>query len=336
MPPNGEQFRYSYVWFSIQPEHGFHQGFHHSAARLCSPKCFITSLAPLPTGMQCERAEAAGPADSGTRCPLQPATKPRLRGTAWGGTWATLQWKKCPQESCGVLQAVAVLEDTARGQSACLESASSCYIPTKVPEQHFSCSSLFLFLCAFPQKVCYAHRQPRASEQVGWCWTRGPQSGEDSAERKGRSSRAEVQTGEGGLGQALPPLLHQEMLLHGVSSLFPAAFSTLSTMASSSAMAPNLPMAVTRWGRRPGPRSVLESCLPTHSVPWRTRPALMWLTSFAAQDCFFLQWQARVYSISHCRALWSWKIYKCYNHFYYHLYTTFNVSTMWLTHKIHF
>lgn len=173
MPPNGEQFRYSYVWFSIQPEHGFHQGFHHSAARLCSPKCFITSLAPLPTGMQCERAEAAGPAGSGTRCPLQPATKHRLRGTAWGGTWATLQWKKCPQESCGVLQAVAVLEDTARGQSACLESASSCYIPTKVPEQHFSCSSLFLFLCAFPQKVCYAHRQPRASEQVGWCWTRG-------------------------------------------------------------------------------------------------------------------------------------------------------------------
>lgn len=72
-----------------------------------------------------------------------------------------------PMESCGVLQAVAVLEDTARGQSACLESASSCYIPTKVPEQHFSCSSLFLFLCAFPQKVCYAHRQPRASEQVG-------------------------------------------------------------------------------------------------------------------------------------------------------------------------
>lgn len=244
--------------------------------------------------------------------------------------------KNVPRKGCGVLQAVAVLEDTARGQSACLESASSCYIPTKVPEQHFSCSSLFLFLCAFPQKVCYAHRQPRASEQVGWCWTRGPQSGEDSAERKGRSSRAEVQTGEGGLGQALPPLLHQEMLLHGVSSLFPAAFSTLSTMASSSAMAPNLPMAVTRWGRRPGPRSVLESCLPTHSVPWRTRPALMWLTSFAAQDCCFLQWQARVYSISHCRALWSWKIYKCYNHFYYHLYTTFNVSTMWLTHKIHF
>lgn len=62
----------------------------------------------------------------------------------------------------------------------------------------------------------------------------------------------------------------------------PAALSTLSTMASSSAIAPNLPMAVTCWGRCPGPHFVLESCLPTHSVPRRMGPVLVWLTSSAA------------------------------------------------------
>lgn len=51
--------------------------------------------------------------------------------------------KIVPKKGCGILQAVAVLEDTARGQSACLEFASSCYITAKTPRAAFFLFSPF-------------------------------------------------------------------------------------------------------------------------------------------------------------------------------------------------
>lgn len=73
--------------------------------------------------------------------------------------------KNVPKKGCGVLQALAVLEDAARGQSACLWNLLHPVVSQqKCQEQHFSCSSLFLlFLCTSPQGVCCAHR-PRPGD----------------------------------------------------------------------------------------------------------------------------------------------------------------------------
>lgn len=344
MPSNGEQCRYSYAlgfpysqWLSwghccqdLQP-----QALHH----------FLASHAH--TGLHRKRAEAAGPAGSGTHCPIAAcSTGTGSWPQAGKGEQPRSKRNNVPIKGCGIVQAVAVLEDTARGPSACLEFASSCYIPINVQkkarrkfqEQCFSCSSLFLlFLCGFPHRVRCALRLPRVSEQVGWCWTQGPQSGEASAaERRGRSGRAEAQREEVGWDR------------HFLLCCIKRCFCTESSLHSSSIFHPvhhgpflsnSHPTFPWQWHAGADALALVLSwraAYPPALCPEELGPALMWLTSSAVWDCCFLQWQAHIYSISHCRALWSWKIYKCYNHFYYHLYTTFNVITMWLTHKIHF
>lgn len=88
--------------------------------------------------------------------------------------------KKVPIKGHGAVQDVAVLEDTARGQSACLEFASSSCntsdaqkTPTRKPQgkhqqQGFPRSSPFLlFSPAFAPRVDWAPRQPKVSEQGG-------------------------------------------------------------------------------------------------------------------------------------------------------------------------
>lgn len=82
---------------------------------------------------------------------------------------------------------------------------------------------------------------------------------------------------EGDLGQLLPPLPHQWMLLHGVYSHHSSIFHHVppSLFLSQSL----LPMATACQGRHPSPYFVLESCLPTLCSE-ELCPGVMQLSSF--------------------------------------------------------
>ena len=90
---------------------------------------FISFSPFVATRVHREQAEVTRSAGSGTHSPSPPASREATGPSAagWEGRTATLPMEtKIPIKGHGVAQDVAVLEDRARGQSACLEFASPC------------------------------------------------------------------------------------------------------------------------------------------------------------------------------------------------------------------
>lgn len=185
MPSNGGQFRdvSMAVWWCsdaleapLQPVNSFHWG---AATGINHTKHFISfSLSMAMQGSTTSKWRWQGwlaLAQTPQSClPPGQAQGPLLQGGK--GKQPCSPWIECPHKGRGVVQDVAVLEDTARGQSTYLEFASSCWnrseVPKKTPEnpRENINSSIFLFLLllpAFPPWVHCTPRQPKVSEQLG-------------------------------------------------------------------------------------------------------------------------------------------------------------------------